>query len=199
MAQADQLEADAARRAKLGLNAISVEAQQQAESAARAARAEVEQDQAALDTAKLDLERATVRSPANGYVSTLILRQGDYAAAGKQVMAIVDSDSFHVRGYFEETKIPRIRPNDKVEIRLMGVSTPLEGHVESIDRAIADREIALNSTFQIVDVNPTFSWVRLAQRIPVRIAIDKVPDGVLLASGMTATVEVLPAAETAAK
>lgn len=195
MAQADQLEADAARRAKLGLNAISVEAQQQAESAARAARAEVEQDQAALDTAKLDLERATVRSPANGYVSTLILRQGDYAAAGKQVMAIVDSDSFHVRGYFEETKIPRIRPNDKVEIRLMGVSTPLEGHVESIDRAIADREIALNSTFQIVDVNPTFSWVRLAQRIPVRIAIDKVPDGVLLASGMTATVEVLPVAE----
>ena len=195
MAQADQLEADAARRAKLGLNAISVEAQQQAESAARAARAEVEQDQAALDTAKLDLERATVRSPANGYISTLILRQGDYAAAGKQVMAIVDSDTFHVRGYFEETKIPRIRPNDKVEIRLMGVSTPLEGHVESIDRAIADREIALNSTFQIVDVNPTFSWVRLAQRIPVRIAIDKVPDGVLLASGMTATVEVLPAAE----
>ncbi|MGF6229384.1 multidrug resistance efflux pump [Inquilinus ginsengisoli] len=195
MAQADQLEADAARRAKLGLNAISVEAQQQAESAARAARAEVDQDQAALDTAKLDLERATVRSPANGYISTLILRQGDYAAAGKQVMAIVDSDSFHVRGYFEETKIPRIRPNDKVEIRLMGVSTPLEGHVESIDRAIADREIALNPTFQIVDVNPTFSWVRLAQRIPVRIAIDKVPDGVLLASGMTATVEVLPAAE----
>lgn len=196
-AQADQLEADAARRAKLGLNAISVEAQQQAESAARAARAEVEQDQAALDTAKLDLERATVRSPANGYVSTLILRQGDYAAAGKQVMAIVDSDSFHVRGYFEETKIPRIRPDDKVEIRLMGVSTPLEGHVESIDRAIADREIALNSTFQIVDVNPTFSWVRLAQRIPVRIAIDKVPDGVLLASGMTATVEVLPKEEAA--
>jgi len=200
MAQADQLEADAARRAKLGLNAISVEAQQQAESAARAARAEVEQDQAALDTAKLDLERATVRSPANGYISTLILRQGDYAAAGKQVMAIIDSDSFHVRGYFEETKIPRIQPNDKVEIRLMGVSTPLEGHVESIDRAIADREIAINSTFQIVDVNPTFSWVRLAQRIPVRIAIDKVPDGVLLASGMTATVEVLPkTGEAAAK
>ena len=89
------------------------------------------------------------RSPANGYISTLILRQGDYAAAGKQVMAIIDSDSFHVRGYFEETKIPRIQPNDKVEIRLMGVSTPLEGHVESIDRAIADREIALNPTFQI--------------------------------------------------
>ena len=195
MAQADQLEADAARRAKLGLNAISVEAQQQAESAARAARAEVEQDQAALDTAKLDLERATVRSPANGFISTLILRQGDYAAAGKQVMAIIDADSFHVRGYFEETKIPRIQPNDKVEIRLMGVSTPLQGHVESIDRAIADREIALNPTFQIVDVNPTFSWVRLAQRIPVRIAIDKVPDGVLLASGMTATVEVLPEAK----
>jgi RND family efflux transporter MFP subunit len=193
-AQTEQLEADAARRAKLGTNAISVEAQQQAESAARAARAAVEQDQAALDTAKLDLERTTIRSPVNGFVSTLIVRQGAYATAGRQVMAIVDADSFHVRGYFEETKIPRIQPNDRVEIRLMGVSTPLQGHVASIDRAISDREVSLNSYYQIVDVNPTFSWVRLAQRIPVRIAIDKVPDGVLLASGMTATVEVLPAA-----
>jgi multidrug resistance efflux pump len=197
-AQADQLEADAARRAKLGLNAISVEAKQQAESAAEAARAAVEQAQAALDTAKLDLERATVRSPVNGFVSSLILRQGDYATAGKQVMAMVDADSFHVRGYFEETKIPRIHPGDKVEIRLMGMSAPLQGHVLSIDRAIADREIALNSIYQIVDVNPTFSWVRLAQRIPVRIAIDQVPDGVLLASGMTATVEVMPAEPAAA-
>lgn len=197
VAQTEQLEADAARRAKLGLNAISVEAQQQAESAARAARAAVEEDQAALDSAKLDLERTTIRSPVNGYVSTLIVRQGAYATAGKQVMALVDADSFHVRGYFEETKIPRIRPDDKVEIRLMGVSTPLEGHVESIDRAISDREVTLNSFYQIVDVNPTFSWVRLAQRIPVRIALDTVPDGVLLASGMTATVEVLPPTEAA--
>ncbi|WP_343714014.1 HlyD family secretion protein [Inquilinus sp.] len=196
-AQTEQLEADAARRAKLGLNAISVEAQQQAESQAKAARAALEQDQAALDTAKLDLERTTIRSPVNGYISTLIVRQGAYATAGKQVMAIVDADSFHVRGYFEETKIPRIRPDDKVEIRLMGVSAPLQGHVESIDRAISDREVSLNSFYQIVDVNPTFSWVRLAQRIPVRIALDTVPDGVLLASGMTATVEVLPKAETA--
>jgi len=190
VAQTEQLEADAARRAKLGLNAISVEAQQQAESAAKAARAAVDQDQAALDSAKLDLERTTIRSPVNGYVSTLIVRQGAYATAGRQVMAIVDADSFHIRGYFEETKIPRIHPDDKVAIRLMGVPTPLEGHVVSIDRAISDREVSLNSYYQIVDVNPTFSWVRLAQRIPVRIAIDTVPDGVLLASGMTATVEV---------
>jgi len=197
-AQADELEQEAERRAKLGTNAISIEARQQAEAAANAARAGVEQAQAALDTAKLDLERATVRSPVNGYISTLIVRQGAYATAGKQVMAIVDADSFHVRGYFEETKIPRIRPDDKVEIRLMGVSAPLEGHVVSIDRAISDREVSLNSYYQIVDVNPTFSWVRLAQRIPVRIAIDKVPDGVLLASGMTATVEVMPKAETPA-
>ncbi|MGK9232628.1 HlyD family secretion protein [Inquilinus limosus] len=196
-AQTEELVLEAERRARLGSNAISIEARQQAEAAAQAARAAVEQDEAALATAKLDLERTTVRSPVNGYVSTLILRQGAYATAGKQVMAIVDADSFHVRGYFEETKIPRIRPDDKVEIRLMGVSTPLQGHVESIDRAIADREVAINSTYQIVDVNPTFSWVRLAQRIPVRIAIDQVPEGVLLASGMTATVEVLPEEEAA--
>ena len=197
-AQTAQLEADAERRARLGTNAISVEAKQQAESAAQAARAAVEQADAALATAKLDLERTTVRSPVNGYISSLTLRQGAYATAGKQVMAIVDADSFHVRGYFEETKTPRIRLDDRVEIRLMGVSAPLEGHVESIDRAIADREISLNSTYQIVDVNPTFSWVRLAQRIPVRIAIDKVPDGVFLASGMTATVEVMPEQDKAA-
>jgi multidrug resistance efflux pump len=196
IAQADQLRADAERRAKLGVNAISVEAKEQAESAAQAARAAVEQAQAALDTAKLDLDRATVRSPVNGYISTLTLRQGAYANAGVQVMAIVDADSFHVRGYFEETKIPRIHPGDRVDIRLMGVSTPLQGHVLSIDRAIADREIDINPVYRIVDVNPTFSWVRLAQRIPVRIGIDHIPDGLLLASGQTATVEVLPA-ETA--
>lgn len=197
-AQTAELEREAERRGRLGATAISIEARQQAEAAAQAGRAAVEQAEAALATARLDLERIKVRSPVNGYVSTLIMRQGAYATAGKQVMAIVDADSFHVRGYFEETKIPRIRPGDHVEIRLMGVSTPLAGHVESIDRAIADREVAINSTYQIVDVNPTFSWVRLAQRIPVRIAIDKVPDGVLLASGMTATVEVLPKKERTA-
>jgi RND family efflux transporter MFP subunit len=199
-AQTAELEREAERRAKLGTTAISIEAKQQAEAAAQAGRAGVEQAEAALATAKLDLERTKVRSPVNGYISTLVLRQGAYATAGKQVMAIVDADSFHVRGYFEETKIPRIQPGSYVEIRLMGVSTPLAGHVESIDRAIADREVTFNPTYQIVDVNPTFSWVRLAQRIPVRIAIDKVPDGVLLASGMTATVEVLPKEQkTAAK
>ena len=172
--------------------AVSVQAKEQAESAAKAARAAVDLDEAALAAAKLDLERTTVRSPVDGYVSTLTLRQGAYATAGKAVMAIVDAGSFHVRGYFEETKIPRIHPGDRVEIRLMSFPAPLHGHVESIDRAIADRELAINPANLVVDVNPTFSWIRLAQRIPVRIAIDKVPDGVLLASGMTATVVVQP-------
>ena len=188
--QTRQLEADAERRARLGETAVSVQAKEQAESAAKAARAAVDLDEAALAAAKLDLDRTTVRSPVDGYVSTLTLRQGAYATAGKAVMAIVDAASFHVRGYFEETKIPRIQPGDKVEIRLMSFPTPLQGHVESIDRAIADRELAINPANLVVDVNPTFSWIRLAQRIPVRIAIDKVPDGVLLASGMTATVVV---------
>lgn len=190
--QTRQLEADAERRARLGETAVSVQAKEQAESAAKAARAAVDLDEAALAAAKLDLERTTVRSPVDGYVSTLTLRQGAYATAGKAVMAIVDAGSFHVRGYFEETKIPRIHPGDRVAIRLMSFPAPLHGHVESIDRAIADRELAINPANLVVDVNPTFSWIRLAQRIPVRIAIDKVPDGVLLASGMTATVVVQP-------
>lgn len=134
--QTRQLEADAERRARLGETAVSVQAKEQAESAAKAARAAVDLDEAALAAAKLDLDRTTVRSPVDGYVSTLTLRQGAYATAGKAVMAIVDAGSFHVRGYFEETKIPRIHPGDRVEIRLMSFPTPLHGHVESIDRAI---------------------------------------------------------------
>jgi len=190
IARTEQLVLEAERRARLSTAAISVEDRQQAESSARSAQAEVEQDQASLAAAKLDLERATVRAPADGYVSSLTMRQGDYVTKGQPILAIVEADTFHVRGYFEETKLPYIAVGDKVDIRLMN-GVDLRGHVASIARGISDRETTKNPDNLLVDVNPTFSWVRLAQRIPVRIAIDEIPDGVLVASGMTATVEVL--------
>lgn len=105
------------------------------------------------------------------------------------MVAVVDSDSFYVAGYFEETKLHHIKIGDHVSIRLMAFDAPLNGHIQSVARAITDRDNALGSDL-IANVNPTFSWVRLAQRIPVRIAIDEVPKGVTLSGGMTATVVV---------
>ncbi len=170
-------------------NAISRELFEQAENAKLLADANYDQAVALLDVAKLNLERTEVRAPVNGYVTNLHVDVGDYATAGKALLAIVNKESFYIAAYFEETKLRHITESDEVTIRLMGFSEPLKGHVESISRAIVDRENLMNSEL-IADVNPTFSWVRLAQRIPVRIAIDSVPEHVRLSAGMTATVVV---------
>jgi multidrug resistance efflux pump len=185
----DQRQEEFDRREKLSSVAISEEALTQARSAALAAQASYDQAVAALGVAKLNLARTEVRAPVNGHVTNLLVDRGDYATAGRAMVAIVDSDSYYVAGYFEETKLRHIRIGDRVSVRLMGFDAALQGHVQSVARAITDRENALGSDL-IANVNPTFSWVRLAQRIPVRIAIDKVPDGVTLSAGMTATVVV---------
>lgn len=142
---------------------------------------------AGLDLAKLNLARATVRSTVNGFIANLELEPGDYASAGLQVMALVDTDSIHVDGYFEETKLPWIRCGDRADVHLMGVQAVLHGTVVAIAAGIEDRERNASST-DLANVTPTFSWVRLAQRIPVRVKLDPVPDGVRLIAGRTATV-----------
>ncbi|CAM5506247.1 Inner membrane protein yibH OS=Afipia felis OX=1035 GN=yibH PE=3 SV=1 [Afipia felis] len=185
----DQRQEEYARRQRLSTAAISDEALAQAHSAALSAQAAYDQAQAALDIARLNLARTQVRAPVNGHVTNLLLDKGDYATAGKAMVAIVDSDSYYVAGYFEETKLRSIRIGDNVSIRLLGYGSELRGHVESVARAITDRDNAPGSEL-IANVNPTFNWVRLAQRIPVRIAIDDVPEGITLSAGMTATVVV---------
>jgi len=164
------------------------------EERAEALRARADEDSALYEKAladvsraQLDLFRATVRARVNGYVTNLHIRPGDFVQRGQGVVALVDSDSFYVDGYFEETKLPWIRPGDKMEIRLMGVSRPLYGQVETISRAIYDQE-RHDLAGMLPRVNPTFSWVRLAQRIPVRIRLERVPPGVILVAGQTATV-----------
>jgi multidrug resistance efflux pump len=185
----DQRTEEQARREHLSSASISEEALNQARSATLAAQAAYDQAVAALGVAKLNLARTEVRSPVNGHVTNLLVDRGDYASAGHAMLAVVDSDSFYVAGYFEETKLRHINKGDKVSIRLMGYDTPLEGHVAGIARAITDRDNVLGSDL-IANVNPTFNWVRLAQRIPVRIAIDTIPKGITLSAGMTATVVV---------
>jgi len=128
-----------------------------------------------------------LRAPVNGIVTNLTLVVGQYASVGTKLMALIDSDSYRVTGYFEETKVPAIKVGEEAEIYLLDGSPALRGHVESIARGITDRD-NLAGPELLVNPNPTFEWVRLAQRIPVRIHIDDVPEGVLVSSGMTATV-----------
>jgi RND family efflux transporter MFP subunit len=187
---ADQRQDELTRREKLTAAAISEEALMQARSAAQGAQASYQEAAAAVGVAKLNLARTEVRAPVNGHVTNLLLDRGDYAVAGHPMLAIVDSDSFYVAGYFEETKLRNIQIGDPVSIRLMGYEAPLTGRVQSVARAITDRENVLGADL-IANVNPTFSWVRLAQRIPVRVSIDEVPSGITLSAGMTATVVVM--------
>ncbi|WP_250472082.1 HlyD family secretion protein [Caballeronia sp. GAFFF1] len=181
---------DAARRADMDSLVVSKEAQENAMQTASTAAAQLQQAQAALDAAKLNLERTKVYSPVDGYVTNLNVYRGDYATAGAAKLAIVDSHSFWVYGYFEETKLPHVRVGDRAQIRLMS-GGELTGHVESISRGIYDRDNP-QSRELLADVNPTFNWVRLAQRVPVRVRIDDVPQGVMLAAGTTCTVVIAP-------
>lgn len=181
---------DAQRRADMDSLVVSKENRENATHTASAAEAQYQQALAALDAAKLNLERTRVVAPVDGYVTNLNVYRGDYAIAGTAKLAVVDSNSFWVYGYFEETKLPHVRVGDKADIRLMSGGT-LKGHVESISRGIYDRDNP-QSRELLADVNPTFNWVRLAQRVPVRVKIDSVPDGVLLSAGTTCTVVVTP-------
>ena len=183
---------DAARRADMDSLVVSKESRENASQSAASAQALYRQAVAALDAAKLNLARTTVVAPVDGYVTNLNVHRGDYATAGTPKLAIVDSHSFWVYGYFEETKLPRVRVGDAAEMKLMSGGT-LKGHVESIARGIYDRDNP-QSRELVADVNPTFNWVRLAQRVPVRIHIDEVPADVLLAAGTTCTVVVTPRA-----
>ncbi|MDF2619161.1 MAG: secretion protein HlyD family protein [Xanthobacteraceae bacterium] len=141
------------------------------------------------DLARLNLERSEVKASVNGTITNLSLRPGDYITAGTPEVALVDTDSLRIEGYFEETKLARISVGAPVTIRLMGQPAALEGHVESIAAGIEDRERTVGNGL-LANINPTFNWVRLAQRVPVRIALDKVPDDARLVAGLTATVVV---------
>lgn len=167
---------------------------EQASANGEQAIAAVEQASAALDQAHLDLERTEVRAPVDGYVTNLDVHAGDYAAAGAPRLALIGSHSYWIYGYFEETKLPYIHIGNPVDIRLMAGGAELHGHVDSIARGIGDVDNPTGANL-LANVAPTFSWVRLAQRVPVRIAIDldHLPPGVTLAAGMTATVVVRPA------
>jgi multidrug resistance efflux pump len=201
---------EAARRAPLAGEVISSEtrsdytskarialaAYQAAQAAEQAADAGLQAAMAAQQTAQLNVQRGVVKAPVDGFVTNLNLYPGDYAAVGVARMALIDAHSFWVYGYFEETKIPEVQVGDRAEIRLLSGRVSLKGTVESIASGIADRDNPESANL-LADVNPVFTWVRLAQRVPVRIALDAIPNDVHLASGMTCTVTLLPAVRPA--
>jgi multidrug resistance efflux pump len=162
------------------------------------AEANLAQAQTQLHQTKVDLERTRILSPVDGYVTNLQAQLDDYVNVGALTVSVVDADSFWVDAYFQETNLAPIRVGDPAQIKLMGYSQILRGHVESIARAI-DVSNAQTGSQGVATVSPIFTWVRLAQRIPVRIHIDEVPPEVTLSAGMTATVEIDAQARPRAK
>jgi RND family efflux transporter MFP subunit len=177
------------RRQKLRPGDVSAEEQQSYATNVQADQADVEAAQAALYKAGVDLERCQIRSTVNGWITNLTVRVGNYATTGQRQMSVIDADSYWISGYFEETRLRNIQVGAAARAELMGYpGVTLQGHVESINRGIADTNTAPNPQ-GLPEVDPVFTWVRLAQRIPVRIHIDHVPDGVHLAIGETCTID----------
>jgi RND family efflux transporter MFP subunit len=185
----DQAKRDLVRGQSLTNVAITRQQVEQRQEAADVAQAELDLAKATLEVARLNLDRSTVVAPVNGIVTNFDLLPGRYVNVGAAVFALIDSDSFRVEGYFEETKLRRIRVGEDATVKLIGDSRMLSGHVESIAYGIEDQNRSTSSELLAV-VNPTFSWVRLAQRIPVRIKLDDVPPDLLLVAGRTATVSI---------
>ena len=201
-AQASELvKADQAKRARdlsrKDKGAISEQALVRKENDLLVALADVDVAEASLHAAKLDLEFTEVRAPVDGYVTNLLLRYGSQTVANQPALALIDSNSFWVHGYFKETQIENIRPNDKVVIKLMTwPDAPLEGVVESMGWGIAQQD-GEPAADLLPAINPSFDWIRLAQRIPVRIRLTTVPEEVELRVGTTASVFVMTDAEAA--
>lgn len=170
---------------------VATEVTEQGQSRVEEARAALLQAIVNRDKAQLDLDRTKVVAAVDGIVTNLVLRTGSYVTASHPVMALVDRNSYYAEGYFEETKLPNIAVGDRATIRLMSDDEVLEGHVHSISRGIEDRERTTGGKL-MQNINPAFNWVRLVQRIPVRIEFDSIPENVRLVSGQTVTIEVFP-------
>jgi RND family efflux transporter MFP subunit len=190
-ATAQNAQAEFQRRQKLDDLAASTEEKQTFAASALAAQAGYQRASANLDQANVNLRRTRILSPVNGYVTNLLVQLGDYVNIGQKSISVVNADSFWVDGYFEETSLSKIHESDAAAIKLLGYRQILRGHVGGIARGINVANAQPDAS-GLASVNPIFTWVRLAQRVPVRLHIDDVPEDVRLVVGMTATVEITP-------
>ncbi|KGA99739.1 efflux transporter, RND family, MFP subunit [Enterobacteriaceae bacterium ATCC 29904] len=190
-AQSDLAKAnnEANRRRHLSHNYISAEDLDTANINVKAMQASVKVAEATLKQAEWQLTQTVVKAPVDGWVTNLSTRTGDYATTGQPLFALVDSHSFYVVGYFEETKLRHIRAGAPAQITLYSGGVTLQGHVGSIGRAIFDQSVETDSGL-VPDVKPNIPWVRLAQRIPVRIEFEELPRDLTLVSGTTCSVSI---------
>ena len=153
--------------------------------------AQVRQAQAEVRTAELNLEFTQKKAPVDGYVTNLNLRLGSQAVENQPIMALVDVNSYWVTGFFRENYIEDIRKGDRAVVTLMSYpDKPLEGRVDSLGWGIAQEDGSTGFDL-LPNISPTFEWIRLAQRVPVRIHLDRVPEEVKLRVGTTASVLVM--------
>jgi len=190
-AEMEMRERESERRAPLDGIVVSTESRENARSLSDSAAALYQEAVTAVDTARLNLNRTRVLAPVDGYITNLNVHPGDYATAGAAKLAVIDKNSFYVYGYFEENKIRLLNVGDPVEIRLLSNAPVLMGHIKSLSAGITDRDNPTGREL-LSDVNPIFNWVRLAQRVPVRITIDQSPADLRLVAGMTCTVIARP-------
>ena len=172
--------------------AVTAENRQKAQAALAGARAARQQAEAEVETARLRLGFTEVRASVDGYVTNVSLQPGAQAVADTPLFALIDAASFRVTGFFRETLIRRIAVGSRAEVTLMAYpDRPLSGVVESLDWGIS-RSNGTPGEDLLPDVQPTFDWIRLAQRVPVNIRLSDVPDDVILCVGLTASVQVRP-------
>ena len=177
------------RRFMVNNDVISKEEHETALYKLEIAKANYDKNLSELNIAKLNLQRSSVISSEDGWVTNLVLKNGDFINRGENSLAIITDNSFWVYGYFEEHKIPLIKEGDLANIQPLGTDFILKGHVESIANGITDRDNDFGKRL-LANVNPSFTWVRLAQRIPVRIYIDEVPKDFILRAGTTCTIKI---------
>jgi RND family efflux transporter MFP subunit len=185
----DKAEHEANRRQSLSRTVISAEAVDESRLNAQAMKAAYEVAQANLEQARWSLARTEVHAASDGYITNLQARVGNYATAGVPLVALIDTHSFYVQGYFEETKLRHIAPGKPAEVVLYSGDRVLRGEVESIGRAIHDQSLE-GSEGLLLDVKPNVPWVRLAQRVPVRIRLLAIPPDLVLIAGTTCTITI---------
>jgi multidrug resistance efflux pump len=187
--QIAQAQREARRNRALG-DLVPAEEREQGDAKVEQLQAELARLQVQLETARLNLARTEVRSGVDGTITNFDLRPGDYATAGRAEFAIIDRQSIHAVARGDARQLGFLEIADRVQVHLMGEDRIIDGHVQSIASGVDDRDRTAGDKM-LPNVNPTFNWVRLAQRVPVRIVLDRVPAGLSLVVGRTATVNVI--------
>ena len=163
-----------------------------------AANVRIREAMVQLEEARLNLSWTSINAPFDGFTTNLDVNEGQFGSAGTPIAAFVDSSSFRVDGYFQESKLKHIKRGNRAIITLMShPDTELKGVVDSIGYAIDPPDIAdtEGESYLVPQIEPTFDWIRLPQRVPVRIRLEDVPEDIQLVSGMTASVAIRPARE----